>query len=199
MLLLEQCGRCWGYNAFFRSHAPLGFLSLWPDVTLSGSLGVAASFRFGSRLARDTRVRYRFVSVRLYMLACLSLTERAEHFATSRGIFSSRADLVIVVHRATVNPREFRLAGTRRPLVEETCNASIVHRHDARCALLFVTGRDRDNCWCHRAVLGSAASATGSKNRARHFCQPLGHGDVTLRRATVSFFASLWILLQLRF
>ncbi|KOX73444.1 hypothetical protein WN51_14490 [Melipona quadrifasciata] len=30
----------------------------------------------------------------------------------------------------------------------------------------------------------SAASVTGSKNRARHFSQPLGHGDVTLRRPT---------------
>lgn len=149
--------------------------------------------------ARDTRVRYRFVSVRLYMLVCLFLTERAEHFATSRGILSKRANLVIVVRRATVNLREFRLAGTRRPPVEETCNASIVHQHDARCSLLFVTGRDRDNCWCHRAVLGSAASATGSKNRARHFCQPLGHGDVTLRRPTVSFFASLWILFSCTF
>lgn len=129
------------------------------------------------------------------MLAYFSLTEQPEHThsATSWGIFSNCVDLVIVVRGINVNPREFRLAGTDRPPVKETWNASTVHHQYARCSPLFVTGRDWDNSWWHSTVLGSAASTTGSKNRARHFYQALGHGDVTLKRRTVSSFASLWI------
>ncbi|XP_071874364.1 beta-1,4-glucuronyltransferase 1 isoform X2 [Bombus fervidus] len=120
------------------------------------------------------------------MLAYFSLTEQPEHThsTTSWGIFSNCVDLVIVVRGISVNPREFRLAGTDRPPVKETWNASTVHHQYARCSPLFVTGRDWDNSWWHSTVLGSAASATGSKNRARHFYQALGHGDVTLKRPT---------------
>lgn len=119
------------------------------------------------------------------MLSCLSLTERPEHSPASRDIFSKWRDLVFSepCYRINVNPREFRYAGRDRPPVKETWKPCV--HHHARRPVLFVTGRDRDNSWCD-CILGWTAFTTGLKNRARHFCEVLSHGDVTLKRPTVS-------------
>lgn len=131
MLLLEQCGRCWGYNAFFGSHASLGFLSLWPDVTLSGSLGVVASFEDLDR-ARHTRQ----IPIRI----CSSL-----YAGVSLPYGASRTLCNIAGHTLeTGKPRDRRASGNRESTrVSASGHSSSAggrdvqreHRASARCTL----------------------------------------------------------------
>lgn len=124
------------------------------------------------------------------MVLCLSLTERAENSAALRGIFSKWwRDLVISepCGRINVNLHESRYTARKRLLVKETWNSS-VHRHDACCLVVFVTGRDRDISWC--VCSGGCEGLTeprGSKNRARHFYGIVNYRDVTLKGLTVRF------------
>lgn len=125
----------------------------------------------------STGPRTTSVSVHLYMLSCLSLTERVENSTALQDIFSKWKHLVI----RYVNSHEFRYPARKRLPVKETWNSSV--HHDAPHPVGFLTGRDRVIQWCK---CNGGGSFTGSKNRVRHFSEILSHGDVTLKVSTVS-------------